>query len=85
VSQPPGVTGDLTWTICADGSWAIPLKKGFGREMKGLRVLWLSKVARGFVPQLEEGLGHMVPLSGTSGKPMQLQKARVSRGPLVFC
>jgi hypothetical protein len=78
----PGVTGDLSWTICKDGSWAIPLKKGSGKQMNGLRVLWLGKVQRGFVPQLEEGLGHMVPLAGTTGKPIQLQRARVSHSVL---
>jgi hypothetical protein len=73
----PGVTGDLIWTICDDGSWAIPIKRGRGKNMDSLRVLWLTKTPKGFLVQLEEGLGHLVPLPGAK-KSMPLQKARVS-------
>jgi hypothetical protein len=77
-ASQPAVMGDLVWTICADGSWAIPIKRGRGRSMAGLRVVWLSKGKRGFVPQVEQGLGNLEPLPGTKGKAMSLQKARVS-------
>jgi hypothetical protein len=73
----PGITGDLIWTLCADGSWAIPIKKGRGLTKASLRVLWLTKTARGFVPQLEEGLGQMVALPGMRGSALPLQRARV--------
>jgi hypothetical protein len=73
----PGITGDLIWTICDDSSWAIPIKRGRGRNMDSLRVLWLTKGPKGFLAQHEEGLGHMVPLPGAK-KSMPLQKARVS-------
>lgn len=48
--------------------------------MTGLLVLWLTKKnCCGWVPEIEEGLGQLSPLHGTSGKPMRsLQRARVS-------
>lgn len=121
-ASPAPITADLIWTICSNGSWAIPLKRGIGKTLAGHQVVWLSKVKgqglvqqqeeddeeeeeglvgqqkqqqqEGFVPQLEEGLGHVVPLPGTSGKAMTLQKAVVSNhvwglleclGGGVFC
>ncbi|WIA22295.1 hypothetical protein OEZ85_004613 [Tetradesmus obliquus] len=46
--------------------------------MTGLLVLWLTKKKHGWVPEIEEGLGQLSPLPGTSGKPMRsLQRARL--------
>jgi hypothetical protein len=77
-SSSQGSRGDVIWSVCEDGSWAIPLRRGRGRSLEGLKVLWLTKTKRGFVPQVEQGLGHMVPLAGAAGSSMSLQKARVS-------
>jgi hypothetical protein len=73
------VRGDLIWTILDSGSWAIPLKRGRGANMTGLLVLWLTKKPNGWVPEVEEGLGQLSPLPGTSGHALKsLQRARVS-------
>jgi hypothetical protein len=73
------VRGDLVWTILDNGSWAIPIKRGRGSNMTGLLVMWLSRKPNGWVPEVEEGLGQLSPLPGTSGKPLKsLQRARVS-------
>jgi hypothetical protein len=76
-SSSQGSRGDVIWIVCDDGSWAIPLRRGRGRSLEGLKVLWLTKTKRGFAPQLEQGLGHMVALAGAAGSSMSLQKARV--------
>jgi hypothetical protein len=73
------VRGDLVWTILDSGSWAIPIKRGRGGNMTGLLVAWLSKKPNGWVPEVEEGLGQLSALPGTSGRPLKsLQRARVS-------
>jgi hypothetical protein len=78
-SSIAAIRGDLIWTILDSGSWAIPLKRGRGANMTGSLVLWLTKKASGWVPEVEEGLGQLTPLPGTSGKPLRsLQRARVS-------
>jgi hypothetical protein len=76
----PGVTGDYIWVILDDGSWVIPVRRGAGRKLESLEVLWLKKGRTGYVPQLEKGVGTVEPLPGIGPKPKPLQQARVSCG-----
>ncbi|KAF8057681.1 hypothetical protein HT031_006030 [Scenedesmus sp. PABB004] len=73
---PRAIRGDLVWTLLEGGSWAMPLRRGRGASMAGLRILWLTKSGRGWVPEIEEGLGRTSPLPGTTGRPVNLQRAR---------
>ncbi|KAF6262472.1 hypothetical protein COO60DRAFT_628552 [Scenedesmus sp. NREL 46B-D3] len=77
-SRVAAVRGDLIWTILGSGSWAIPLRRGRGANMTGLLVLWLTRRPRGWLPEVEAGLGQLAPLPGTTGRPLRsLQRARL--------